>query len=113
MAIKFYDIPEKGMTVGVLCGTSEDALNKIRKITNSTTFCAYDMKYVMPDTFRAVAKVHGDDVYDQATGRQIVKDKLMAKYYKSFDAKMDLFRNDLIVLNSKVFETPCMDENNT
>ena len=113
MAIKFYDIPEKGMTVGVLCGTSEDALNKIRKITDGTTFCAYDMKYVMPDSFRAVAKVHGDDVYDQATGRQIVKDKLMAKYYKCFDAKMDLFRSDLLVLNGKVFETPEVLENNT
>lgn len=113
MAIKFYDIPEKGMTVGVLCGTSEEALNKIRKITDGTTFCAYDMKYVMPDSFRAVTKVHGDDVYDQDTGRQIVKEKLMAKYYKSFDAKMDLFRRDLLVLNGKVFETPEEIENNT
>lgn len=113
MAIKFYDIPEKGMTVGVLCGTSEDALNKIRKITDGTTFCAYDMKYVMPDCFRAVAKVHGGDVYDQTTGRQMVKEKLMAKYYKSFDAKMDLFRRDLLVLNGKVFETPEEIENNT
>lgn len=113
MAIKFYDIPEKGMTVGVLCGTSDDALNKIRKMTDSTTFCAYDMKYLMPNCFRAVAKVHGDDVYDQTTGRQIVKDKLMEKYYKSFDAKIDMFRNDLLVLNDKVFETPQVLENNT
>lgn len=113
MAIKFYDIPEKGMTVGVLRNTSMDALNKIRKVTDGTTFCAYDMKYLMPDSFRAVAKVHGDDVYDQETGRQIVKDKLMAKYYKSFDAKMDMFRGDLLVLNGKVFDTPEVLENNT
>ena len=113
MAVKYYDIPEKGMTVGVLCNTSYDALNKIRKLTDGTTFCAYDMKYLMPDSFRAVAKVHGDDVYDQATGRQIVKDKLMEKYYKCFDAKMDLFRSDLLVLSGKVFETPEEIENNT
>ena len=113
MAIKYYDIPEKGMTVGVLCNTSMDALNKIGKITGDTTFCAYDMKYLMPDNFRAVAKVHGGDVYDKDTGRQIVKDKLMKKYYKSFDAKMDLFRSDLLVLNGKVFETPEALENNT
>jgi hypothetical protein len=106
MAIKFYDIPDRGMTVGVLSNTSMDALNKIAKITGDTTFCAYDLKYMMPDNFRAVAKVHGDDVYNQDTGRQIVKEKLMKKYYKSFDKKMDQFREDLLVLNGKVFETP-------
>lgn len=110
MAIKYYDVPERGLTVGVLCNTSMDALNKISKITNDTTFCAYDVKYLMPDNFRAVAKVHGDDVYDQATGRQIVKEKLMKKYYKSFDAKMDQFRTDLLILNGKVFETPGVTE---
>jgi hypothetical protein len=113
MAIKYYDIPEKGMTVGVLRNTSYDALNKIEKLSNGTPFCAYDAKYMMPDNSRAVAKVSGDDVYNQATGRQIVKDKLMAKYRKVFDGVMDTFRNDLMVLNGKVFETPDEIKNNT
>ena len=112
MAIKYYDIPERGMTVGVLCNTSEDALRKIAKITSDTTLCAWNARYLMPDNFRAVAKVHGDDVYDQAVGRQIVKEKLMKKYYKVFDAKIDRFRHDLLVLNGKVFETPEALENN-
>lgn len=113
MAIKFYDIPQKGMTVGVLNGTSMDALNKIGKITGGTTLCACDSRYIMPDKFRAVVKVHGPDVYDQATGRRLAKEKLLKKYYKSFDEKMDMFRQDLIVLNSKVFETSDALENNT
>ena len=113
MAIKYYDISEKGMTVGVLRNTAYDALNKIEKLTNGTAFCAYDAKYLMPDSFRAVAKVSGDDVYDQATGRQIVKDKLMAKYRKTFDGVMDSFRNDLLILNGKVFETSNEVKNNT
>lgn len=113
MAIKFYDIPEKGMTVGVLCNTAFDAINKIDKLLNGTAFYFCDSRYVMPDSFRAVAKVHGDDVYDQETGRQIVKDKLMEKYYKCFDSKIDLFRSDLLVLSGKVFETPEEIENNT
>lgn len=111
MAIKYFDIPEKGMTVGVLSNTSEDALRKIAKITSDTTLCAWNSKYLMPDHFRAVTRVHGDDKYDKAIGRQIVKEKLMKKYYKSFDSKMDLFRTDLLILNGKVFETPNELEN--
>ena len=113
MAIKFYDIPEKGMTVGVLCNTAFDAINKIDKLLNGTAFYFCDSRYVMPDSFRAVAKVHGDDVYDQETGRQIVKDKLMEKYYKSFDAKIEMFKRDLLAVNEKVFGVAEKLENNT
>ena len=106
MAIKYYSIPEKGMVIGVLNGTSEDALNKISKITRDTEFCACNRKYLMPDNFKAYAKVYGGDKFDEEVGKEIVKKKLMKKYYKSFDAKIDAFRTDLIHLNTKVFENP-------
>ena len=103
MAIKYYDIPECGMTVGVLRNTSMDAINKIAKMTNDTIFCAYDMKYLMPNSFRVVAKVCGDDEYNQVIGREIVKEKLMKKYYKSLDSKISLFKNNLNILNKRMF----------
>ena len=30
----------------------------------------------------------------------------MKKYYSAFDKRIDMFRADLIALNSRVFETP-------
>ena len=102
MAIKYYSIPEKGMVIGVLNGTSEDALNKISKITRDTEFCACNRKYLMPDNFKAYAKVYGGDKFDEEVGKEIVKKKLMKKYYKCFDRKMAMFKASMDRLNSRV-----------
>lgn len=106
MAIKYYSVPEQGMVVGVLNNTATDAIHKIEKITDGTAFCAWNKKYMMPNQFRAVAKTYGGDQFDEEVGKNIVKEKLMKRYYKSFDAKMDMFCHDLMVLNGRVFRTP-------
>ena len=106
MAIKYYSVPEKGMVVGVLMNTSADAIHKIEKITEGTAFCAWNKKYIMPNQFRAVAKTYGGDQFNEEVGKQIVKEKLMKRYYKSFDSKMSEFCNDLIILNGRAFKTP-------
>ena len=104
MAIKYYTVPEKKMTVAVLTNCQFDAANKIAKLTDNfgSDFFMYDDKYMMPDTFRVETRCHGDDVFDEETGKKIAKVKLMKKYYKCFDAKMALFRKTLDLLNERV-----------
>lgn len=104
MAIKYYSIPSKGQTVAILRDTEMDAINKINKCMNGFDWCFCTKKYLMPKQFRVVVKVHGDDVFSEEEGKKIAKQKLLRKYYKAFDARMDMFRSDLIILNGRVFE---------
>ena len=102
MAVKYYKIPEKEMTIAVLDGCKYDAVNKIVKMLSETELNVYVDKYLMPDTFRAVVRRHGDDAYDEKVGECEAKKKLMEKYYKHFDAKMALFKSDLDRLSERV-----------
>ena len=57
MAIKYIQIPEKKMTVAVLENTRYSAVLKIAKALGSTkSLCFNPDKYVMPNTFKAIAK---------------------------------------------------------
>ena len=111
MAIKYYTNHEKKQVHAVLSGCEFDAINKIDKFMGNHSWCWTSKGYLMPGEFRAVAKCHPDDVFDEAKGRDIAKERLMKKYYKAFDARIDRFRSDLIELNGKVFETPAELEN--
>ena len=104
MAIRYYKIPEKEITIAVLNGCKFDAINKIAKLTADfgVDVFTYDEKYIMPDTFRAVVRRHGDDVFDEKEGERWAKEKLMNKYYRSFDKRMAMFKKQLDHLNEKV-----------
>lgn len=102
MAIKYFKIPQSETTVAVLSGCKFDVVNKIAKMMAETEFSFYFDKYLMPDTFRAVVRRHGDDVYDEKVGECEAKKKLMEKYYKHFDAKMAMFKRDLERLSERV-----------
>lgn len=102
MAVKYYKVPEQKKTVAVLSGCQFDAINKIAKLTGESDYCVYSDKYVMPDTFRVETRCHGDDVFDEETGRKIAKAKLMKKYYKCFDRKMKMFKESHDRLNKKM-----------
>ena len=104
MAMKYYFDRENGMTIGVLNGCKHDALHHIDRITNNTSFCAYNKKYLMPNTFRAVAKVSEGDVFDEEVGKNIVKDKVMKKYYDSLDHRMSMFMSEVYELYHKCFD---------
>jgi hypothetical protein len=106
MAIKYYSNPKTKETFAVLSGTTLDAINKIQKTMDEFGGCMIRHQYLMPAQFKAKVKLAEGDVYDEEKGKQLAKEKLMKKYYKAFDARMDIFRADLIALNSKVFETP-------
>ena len=102
MAIKYYKVPEKEATIAVLSGCKFDAVNKIVKMLTETELSVYVDKYIMPDTFRAVVRRHGDDVFDEKVGEYEAKKKLMEKYYKHFDEKMAMFKRDLERLTERV-----------
>ena len=106
MAIKYYTNPSKKQVIAVLSNTSMDAVNKIAKVTADHPFYCLNEKYVMPDKFRAVATCMDGDEYDENIGKEIAKAKLMKRYYKSFDKKIELFKEDMIMLNSRIFTEP-------
>lgn len=101
MAIKYYSIPSQGKTVAILRNTEMDVVNKIGKIMNGFDWCFCNEKYLMPQQFRAVVKVHGDDVFDAEEGMKLAKAKVMEKYHKAFDKRMDMFNQDVVELGKR------------
>jgi len=106
MAIKYVHVAGDQKTIAILENTKMDAVNKIRKMCAGTSIVIDESKYMMNDKFRAVVKCCAGDQYTEEEGKNRAKEKLLAKYYRMFDAKMDLFKANLIELNSKIFETP-------
>ena len=106
MAIQYYYKPSTRQTFAVLNNCRFDAVNKIDKLMSGFDWCMCTDKYLMKDTYRVSVKCCEDDEFDEAKGRAYAKAKLMKQYYKDFDRRIDMFRSDLIELNSRVFETP-------
>ena len=103
MAINYYHVPEQGKVIGVLNGCAWDAIRKIEHITEGTGFCFYDKKYIMPNTFRAVAKCMEGDEFDPKVGVDIAKAKVMNKYYDSLDRRMAMFYGEVRNMYCKCF----------
>ena len=109
MAIKYYCMPEKKKVIGVLLGTENDVINKIDKLCTDTGFDFWvDERFVMPHSFKAEAIARDGDEYDEEVGKQIVREKIMKRYYASHDKRLRLFANYLDELvgkvNKKIFE---------
>ena len=103
MAIKYYCMPEKNKVIGVLLGTENDVINKIDKLCVDTGFDFWpDERFVMPHMFKAEATVCEPDVYDEEIGKAIVREKIMKRYYKSHDKRINLFRSIVSDFNKKV-----------
>ena len=108
MAIKYIILEDQRKVYGVMENTRYDAVNKINRIVGngSNVFTVSNKKYEMPNTFKACCVCDEADTFSVEMGKNIVKKKILDRYYKSFDKRIDMFRSDLIQLNSKVFETP-------
>ena len=104
--VKYYYKPSTKQTYAVLNGCAFDAVNKIYKMIGNMTEVCPNTDYLMQDTYRVSVKCSEDDEFDAEKGKAYAKAKLMKKYYKDFDSKIDLFRSRLIELNGRVFETP-------
>ena len=96
MGIKYYHLKERNEVIAVLENTRCDAISKIAKVLDCTKSLGFDpTKYLMPSSFRAVAKCHPADEWDSKIGENVAKKKLMRKYYKAYDRQLDAFIKDL------------------
>ena len=100
MAIRYVSLPEKGTTIAILENTTYDVVNKINKILGDSPWCFVGRNYLMPRSFKAVAKVYGGDVFDEEEGKKIAKEKLMKKYRKAYDKRMSRFAKCIDDLNN-------------
>ena len=105
MAIKYYVDEDNRRVIGVLNGTDYDAINKINKMIGDLPFCACPEKYMMPHGFKAIVKCDQHDEFDAEKGKEIAKQRILDRYYQSFDKKIAKFREDLLMLNGKCFES--------
>ena len=113
MAIKYVVIPEKRMVKAFLENTEFDACHKIDKMLQDTPFCVYSEKYLMPNRFVAQVVADERDEFNVEFGKARAKKIVLDNYYKSLDKKIAKFREDALIFNGKVFETPKVLENNT
>ena len=102
--IKYYVVPEDKKIIAVLQNCEWDALNKIEKMWGNFDCMMSSRKYMMKNQYRVVVKCHEDDTFDVEIGKKIAKDKLMKRYYKDFDARIQMFRNDLAKTLARVDE---------
>lgn len=102
MAIKYYCMPEKKKVIGVLLGTENDVINKIDKLCVDTGFDFWpDERFVMPHMFKAEAIARDGDEFNEEVGKEIVRQKIMKRYYASHDKRMRLFKSYLDELVEK------------
>ena len=106
MSIKYYYNPEKQGTIAVLTDTRYDFLNKVNKMAANTGIVVCGDKYLMKKEYRGIVYCNEQDVYNEQVGRDKAKEKCMNRYYRDFDKLWGMFQEDLITINSKIFETP-------
>ena len=112
--IKYIVVPERRMVKAVIENTEYDACNKIHKMLRDTPFCACSDKYLMPNRFVAIVNCDDSDEFNVEFGKKRARKIVLDNYYKSLDKRVSKFREDILVMNGKVFETPAeMLENNT
>jgi hypothetical protein len=111
--VKYIVIPERRMVKAMIENTEYDACNKIAKMLRDTPFCAVSEKYLMPNRFVAQVVCDERDEFSEEFGKARAKKIVLDNYYKSLDKKIARFREDALIFNGKVFETPAELENNT
>ena len=92
--IKYFINEDKRQVIGLLEGTEFDALNKINKMLDGSPFSYWNRKCLMPDSFKAVVTCDPSDEFDVDTGKKIVKERIMNRYYRSFDKRIATFIAD-------------------
>ena len=106
MAIKYYYNPKKRGTIAVLSDTRYDFLNKVNKMLANTGIIVCGDKYLMKNEYKGIVYCNENDVYDEQVGRDKAKEKCMDRYYRDFDKLWGMMQEELIIANSKFFETP-------
>lgn len=97
--ITFEEFPN-GVVKATITGCRYDALNKINRkfvspVTSALqitdTWNKVSEKYLMRNTYCAIARCDKDDVYSFEQGKKLAKKRLAEKYNKSMDKRITLF----------------------
>ena len=103
--IEYYVNEEKQTVTAVMRGCAEDAMNVIKKRCKPIGMEPHFYKwvhggfypienakqYAMADTYKAVVKPHGSDVFSVEEGKRQAKDKLLNNYHAALDKRVNRF----------------------
>jgi hypothetical protein len=96
-------MPEQKKIIGVLSHCENDVINKIDKRCVDTGFDFWaDERFLMPHSFKAEAIARDGDEFNEEVGKEIVRQKIMKRYYSSYDKRVDLFKCMIANLSRKV-----------
>lgn len=103
--VEFQEIPSQGVVIARIRGTRYDAIDLINKkfvahatskiIIEPASYGGTDNRYLMPNSYKAVARCHPDDTYNFETGKRIALNKLIDTYHSGLDRRYALFLEDM------------------
>ena len=97
--------PEHGIVIATICGCRADAIAYFNKqfLVQTTSqleldyFWNWDVKKAaMPDSFKAIARCHEEDTFDEETGKRIALSKLTKKYHNALCKRVAYINKSLI-----------------
>lgn len=102
MPIKYVTIPEHKKTIAILEDTRFDAVNHIiNRCGDSHVFVCMN-EYEMPNYFKSSVTCKEPDVFDPEIGRRLAKAKVLNKYYKAYDKRVEKFEHEVEDFNEKI-----------
>ena len=117
MAIKYVVNEEKRTVTAILEGTKFDCVNRINNKLHNTDWeiDKWDVpkNLLMPEKFVATVRCDERDTFNAEFGKNRARKIVLDNYYKSMDKHLGNFREELIEINSRFFETPEVMKNNT
>ena len=114
--VEYLHFPEQGIVVAKIAGCTWDALEEInRKFVEPSTceiqfeerFSRKHNAFRMPFSFKAVARCHEEDEYDEKKGEAIALRKLTDKYQSALNKRFYLFMKHMdksLKIMDKYFE---------
>lgn len=97
--IEYKVYKDQGVVVAIAHGCTYDAINRFdTKFVKTTSaylnisfgslFSPPDLRFYMPNTVRAVARLHPEDKWDENIGKEIAYKKLCNKYEQAIAKRM-------------------------
>ena len=100
--INHYVDKKNGVVVAVARSCEYLAIDEIFK--ENRKFGFQPDRYLIQDTYRAVARLGAGDEFDEDKGKIIAEKKLRAKLDKIISKKLSLFAADLSAISQDVFD---------
>lgn len=104
--VEYKVMPEQGIVIARIYGTDHDAIDTFNRKFFANTTSALSVvreywnndngRFTMPRSFKAIARCHPEDVFDEEKGKKIALNKLSEKYNHSLDKHL---ANIMLVLD--------------